>query len=151
MKYLLWVILIFLCFFMQGRISVLDIPPNLTVLLAYYAGIKFGETRGLLAGALIGFLEDSVSSSLIGPNLLAMGIVGFSSSFFVSGGFFRWTPFLGMIAVFLLTFIDNSVVFLSRSIFDKMPAALSAALFVTIMQSVLNAPVGIFIRPRHVD
>jgi hypothetical protein len=32
-----------------------------------------------------------------------------------------------------------------------MPATLPTALFVTIMQALLNAPAGIFMSPKHVD
>ncbi len=151
MKYLLWPIVVFLCFFLQGRISVVGISPDLTVLIVYYAGIRYGETKGLLAGMVIGALEDSLSSSIIGPNLLSKGIIGFSSSFFVSGGVLRWTPFLGLFAVSLLTVVDNALVFLAQSIFDKMPAAPASALLIAIMQSILNATAGIFIRPKHAD
>jgi rod shape-determining protein MreD len=151
MKYLLWPIAVFLSFFLQGRVSVLGISPDLTVLLAYYAGMRYGEARGLLAGAVIGALEDSLSSSIIGPNLLSKGIIGFSSSFFVSGGFLRWTPFLGLLVVAFLTVADNAMVFFARSIFDKVPAATSAVLFISVMQAILNAIAGIFIRPKHAD
>jgi rod shape-determining protein MreD len=150
-KYVLWPIAVFLCFFLQGRISVLGISPDLTVLIVYYAGIRYGETKGLLAGMVIGALEDSLSSSIIGPNLLSKGIIGFSSSFFVSGGMLRWTPFLGLFAVSFLTVVDNAMVFLAQSIFDKMPAAPASALLSAIMQSILNATAGIFIRPKHAD
>ncbi len=151
MTYILWAFLIFLSFFLQARISVLGVSPDLTALVVYYAGIKYGETRGLLSGVLIGALEDGLSSFIIGPNLLGKGMVGFFSAFFISGGFFRWTPLLGMIALSFFTVLDNSVVFLSRTLFDKMPAAPSSALFITIMQSVMNALAGIFIRPHNVD
>ncbi len=151
MKYVLWPIAVFLCFFLQGRVSVLGVSPDLTVLLVYYLGIRYGETKGLLFGVIIGALEDGVSSSLIGPNMLSKGIIGFSSSFFISGGFLRWTPFLGIIAVSFLTIVDNAVIFLAESIFDKMPAAPSYVLLVSIMQSLLNATAGVFIRPRHVE
>jgi hypothetical protein len=134
-KYILWPIAVFLSFFLQGRVSVLGISPDLTVLLVYY----------------VGALEDSLSSSIIGPNLLSKGIVGFSASFFVTGGFLRWTPVLGLLAVASFTVIDNAVVFLAQSIFDKMPAAPSSALFIAIMQSILNAIAGFFIRPKHVE
>jgi rod shape-determining protein MreD len=150
-KYILWPIAVFLSFFLQGRISVLGISPDLTVLIVYYAGIRYGETKGLLAGMVIGALEDSLSSSIIGPNLLSKGIIGFSSSFFVSGGVLRWTPFLGLLAVSFLTVVDNAMVFLAQSIFDKMPAAPASALLIAIMQSILNATAGIFIRPKHAD
>lgn len=151
MRYLLWVIAVFFSFFLQARISVLDISPDLTVLIVFYIGIRHGETRGLFAGILIGAIEDSLSYSFLGPNMLSKGVVGFVSAFFISGGIFRWTNLLGIIAVFMLTFVDNALVFISKGIFDKMPAAPSAALFAAVMQSLLNAPAGILIRPRHVD
>jgi rod shape-determining protein MreD len=150
-RYLFWILIIFLSFFMQARISVVGIAPDLTVVLAYYAGIKYGQTRGLLSGVLIGTLEDGLSSSIIGPNLVGKGVVGFFSAFFISGGVFRWTPLFGIIALFFFTFIDNAVVFSARTLFDKMPATPSAAFFLTVMQSVLNALAGMLIRPRHVD
>jgi rod shape-determining protein MreD len=151
MKYVFLAIAVFLAFFLQGRISVLDIPPDLTVLLVFSIGLRYGETRGLLLGIVVGALEDSLSGSFIGPHMLSKGIVGFSAYFFTSGGLLRWTPVLGVIVVAVLTFADNVVVFLARTMFDKMPALLSTALFVSVMQSLLNAPAGIFIRPKHVD
>ena len=129
----------------------LGISPDLTAILIFFVGLRYGETRGLLLGVLTGAIEDSLSSSFIGPHMLSKGLMGFSSYFFLTGGLLRWTPVLGIIAVALLTFADNLVVFLARSVFDKMPATLSTAFFVSVMQSLLNAPAGIFIRPKHVD
>ncbi len=151
MNYLCWSGLIILSLILQSRVSVLGVSPNLTVLLTYYAGVKYGETKGLFFGVFLGALEDSLSLHIFGPNLLGKGVIGYSSSIFVTGGLFRWTPLLGIIAVSLLTFADNSIVFLSRSLFDKVPAALSTALFISTMQSILNAPAGLFIRPKHAD
>jgi rod shape-determining protein MreD len=151
MKYLSLAALTLIAFFLEGRISLLGISPDLTALLAFGVGIRYGETRGLLAGVVIGAIEDSISGSIIGPNLLGKGIVGFSSSLFVSGRLLRWTPLLGMIVVSLLTFVDGFVVFLARSVFDTVPALPSTAFFVAIMQSLLNAPAGIFVRPKNAD
>lgn len=151
MKFLFWIIVVFVCFFLQGKISILEVSPNLTILLVYYIGIKYGEMKGMASGIVIGFLEDSISYSIIGPNLLAKGSIGFLSSFFISGGILRWTPLLGILTISSFTILDNSVVFLSRSIFDRMPADLSWAVFISIMQSLLNAPAGIFIKPTHAD
>ena len=151
MKYLFFTAALFLAFFLQGRISVLGISPDLTALLAFYIGIRCGETKGLMAGIVIGALEDSISSSIIGPNLIGKGFVGFSSSFFVSGGLLRWTPLLGVIVVSLLTSLDGLIVFLTRSVFDSVPAAPSVVFLVSTMQSILNAPAGIFVRPKNVD
>jgi rod shape-determining protein MreD len=151
MKYVFLAIAVFLTFFLQERISVLGITPDLTMLLVFSVGLRYGETRGLLLGIAVGALEDSLSGSFIGPHMLSKGIVGFSSYFFISGGLLSWTPVLGVIAVAVLTFSDNLVVFLAKTMFDRMPALFPTALFVSVMQSLLNAPVGFFIRPRHVD
>lgn len=151
MKILVWAVAVFLAFFLQGRISVLNVTPDLTAVLAYYAGMRLGETRGLFAGMLFGGLQDVMAQSIVGPNLLGKGAVGFLASSFLSGGLLRWTPTLGILAIFLFTLADNAVVFLSRSLFDRIPEALFSAGFAAVMQAILNAPLGIFIRPPHVD
>jgi rod shape-determining protein MreD len=147
MRYVYWSLTLFLALIIQSRLSLLGVSPNLTVLLAYFAGIRYGKTKGLFIGALIGAIEDSVSSSLLGPHMLSKGIVGYAASFMISGGFFRWTPVLGMILLSVLTLTDNAIGFISRTLFDKMPDALSTMFFISIMQSLLNAPAGIFLRP----
>ena len=151
MRYILWVVAVFLAFLLQGRTSLLGVIPNLTVLLVYYAGIRYGENRGLMAGVLIGYLEDSLSYSVIGPNLLSKAVIGFFSAFFVTGGFFRWTSMLGIVAVASLTIADNMMVFLLRTIFDKMPLSFSDFLFISVMQALMNGPVGIYLRPKNAD
>jgi cell shape-determining protein MreD len=137
--------------FLQGKITVLGAPLNLTVLLAYFAGIRYGEARGLLLGGLIGALEDITALSILGPNLLSKGLIGFSSSFLISGTIFRWTPFFGIITVIALTLIDNAFVFISRSIFATLPAAAYNASLLALKQAVINAAAGIFIRPEDAD
>ena len=151
MKYLLWAILIILTFVLQARLSILGVSPDLSILLVYYAGIKYGGKKGMLAGVLIGAIEDSISLSIFGPNLLSKGVIGFFSAFFVTGNLLRWTPPLGIIALLLLTFLDNSIVFLSLSLFDKAPSSISTFLFISLMQSILNAPIGLLIRPKDAD
>ena len=116
MIYVYWTIAILLSFFLQGKVSIIGVSLNLTVLMAYYAGIKYGETKGMLLGAFIGALEDIMAGSILGPNMLAKGVIGFFSSFLISGSIFRWTPLFGIITISLLTFFDNSIVFLSRNL-----------------------------------
>jgi len=150
-KYLWLALIIFLAFLLQGSISILAVSPNLTTLVVYFIGIRHGRTQGLVSGVLIGALEDSLSSGMLGPNILAKGLVGFLSASFISGSFLIWTPLSGTIAVALLTFTDNAVVFLSLTLFDKFPARPSTALFTATMQTLMNAPAGIFMRPKNVD
>lgn len=151
MKYLLWALAVIVALLLQAKISMLSVSPNLTAVLAYYAGITYGESRGLAAGLFIGAVEDSLSSSILGPNMLGKGLTGFFSSFFLSGGIFVWTPLFGILGISLLTCVDNAVVFFSLSIFDRLPTNLSNALFVSVMQALLNSTAGILIRPSHAD
>lgn len=151
MNYLVWAFVFFAAFLLQTKISLLSVAPNITALLAYYAGIKYGQNRGMLFGLLIGAIEDSLSSPILGPNMLGKGLVGFSSSFFIPGGIFVWTPLLGMLGLALLTFADNTAVFLSLSIFDRPPTAPATALFISVMQALLNSAAGMFIKPTHAD
>ncbi|MBI5633059.1 MAG: rod shape-determining protein MreD [Nitrospirae bacterium] len=151
MNYLFWALAFFAAFLLQTKISVLSVAPDITALLAYYAGIKYGQNKGVILGLLIGAIEDSLSSPILGPNMLGKGLIGFSSSFFISGGVFVWTPLLGMLGVALLTYFDNAVVFLSLSIFDKAPTNPATALFITTMQALLNSAAGMLIKPAHAD
>ena len=146
-----WLLLgVFLAFVIQAKISIFGIPPDITVGLAYYLGLNSGATKGLLFGSFIGILEDSVAGTILGPNLLGKGMVGFCSSF-LSGTLFRWTPLLGMVSLFLLTILDGVAVFLSRAIFETPPSTFSSGFFTILMQGFLNAIIGFMLRPKNVD
>jgi len=145
---------IFLCvmlaFLLQTKVSVLGISPDLTAAVAYYFGITGGSTKGVLFGSLIGAIEDSMGGSILGPNLLGKGLVGFFSSF-MSGSLFRWTPLLGIVSLAILTLMDGCIILLSRAIFDAMPTSLSGGILALLVQGLFNGIIGIFIRPRNVD
>jgi rod shape-determining protein MreD len=147
MIYLLWAAILLFAFVLQGSISFFDISPNLTVILACYAGIKKREVKGMLIGSVIGIIEDSLSGAFLGPHLLSKGLIGYLSSLTYSR-FFIWTPLLGIITMSALTFIDGLIIFASRSIFDRMPASFLVALFMILIQSLLNAPFGFILRPK---
>lgn len=148
MKYLLWTLAIIITFIMQGSVSLFHITPNFTAVLAYYAGVKKKEIKGMFIGSLIGFVEDSISGTFLGLNLLSKGIVGYLSSF-ISHRIFIWTPLLGVISISAITLTDSLVVFLSKSIFDKAPVNISNAIFIIFIQSIINATFGAFIKPKH--
>ena len=150
MTYMLWIVIILFTFFIEERISIFHVAPNFTALLVYYVGIRKGGTEGLFFGSIIGTIQDSLSSALLGPNLLSKGIVGYFSSF-MSGSFFRWTPLLGAIGIGVLTIVDDTVVFATRSFFDRMPTGIKAAAFKIIIQSLINVPLGLFLRPKNIQ
>lgn len=148
MRIVLAVLVIFCAFLLQTRLSFLGVSPDLTALLAYYFGITGGATKGIAFGSFIGVLEDSLTGSILGPHLLGKGMAGFFSSF-LSGSFFRWTPYLGMVAVFILTALDGLVVLTSRTVFETMPAPASAAVGIIVTQGLLNVIAGFFIKPGN--
>lgn len=150
MTYMLWIVIILFTFFIEERISIFHVAPNFTALLVYYVGIRKGGTEGLFLGSIIGTIQDSISSAFLGPNLLSKGIVGYFSSF-MSGSFFRWTPLLGAIGIGVLTIVDDTVVFATRSFFDRMPTGIKAAAFKIIIQSLINVPLGLFLRPKNIQ
>jgi len=147
MIYILWILLVFLTVVIQASISIFDITPNLTVVLAFYAGIRYGDIKGIFIGSCIGIIEDSLVGTLLGPNLLSKALVGYAASFLYNR-FFMWTPLLGMISISLFTFTDSFMVFGLRSIFNRMPAGAGAAFLIIIIQALFNAPFGLFLRPR---
>jgi rod shape-determining protein MreD len=132
---------------MQGTISLFDITPNFTVISACYAGIREGENKGLLLGSLIGMVEDSLSGSLIGPHLLSKGLAGYLSALLYSK-IFVWTPVLGVLTAIVFTIADSFAVYAARSVFGTMPSGFGAAAFIIALQSLFNAPLGIFLRKK---
>lgn len=150
MIYLIWAAITLLTLIIQGSVSLFDVTPNLTAVLACYAGIRKREVKGMFFGSVIGLIEDSLSGAFLGPNLLSKGLLGYLSSFMYSR-FFIWTPLLGIISISALTLIDSTVVFMSRSIFDRMPVSIGAAAFIVTIQSLVNAPLGILLKPKDVQ
>jgi rod shape-determining protein MreD len=147
MIYFFWAAILLFALILQGSISFFDISPNLTVILACYAGIRKREVKGMLIGSVIGMIEDSLSGAFLGPHLLSKGLIGYLSSLTYSR-FFIWTPLLGVITMSVLTFIDGLIIFASRSVFNRMPASFLVALLMILIQSLLNAPFGLILKPK---
>ena len=146
MIYVLWVALILLTVLVQGSVSFFHIKLNLTVILVCYIGMKRGEIPGMFFGALIGLIEDILSGVLLGPNIHKEGL-----DQKIVEKLNIWTPLIGAINIFSLTFLDRSIVFILRSIFDKIPVDIGTALFIIMVQSLVNAPLGIFIKPKDMS
>jgi len=150
MIYLIWTLIILFTFVAQGSISLFDITPDFTVLLVCYVGVKKGEVKGMFFGALIGTLEDSLSGAFLGPHLLSKGLLGYLSAILYSR-FFIWTPLLGIVSTSVLTLADGFMVFMLRSIFDRMPGSPGAALLIIALQALLNAPFGFIVKPGNLQ
>ncbi|MBI4689262.1 MAG: rod shape-determining protein MreD [Nitrospirae bacterium] len=142
------IFIIFSAFLIESRASVFGVRPDLATAIVYYFGLRNGEVKGMLFGSFIGFVGDSLSGNILGPNILGKGLVGLFSSF-MSGSFFRWTPLSGAIGLFLLTVLGGTIVFLSRTMFEQMPTSVMNAVYTILISAVINSIPGIFLKPRN--
>lgn len=148
MRKIILLLLIFSAFLLESRISIFGAQPDLAAAIAYYFGLKNGETKGMLFGSFIGLIGDSLSGGILGPNILGKGMVGFLSAF-MSGSFFRWTPVLGVIGISLLTALNGIIVFLSKTLFEHMPTSIPSAISIIFTAALINSLFGIFMRPQN--
>ncbi|MFH1014807.1 MAG: rod shape-determining protein MreD [Nitrospirota bacterium] len=148
MRKIILLLLIFSAFLLESRISIFGAQPDLAAAIAYYFGLKNGETKGMLFGSFIGLIGDSLSGGILGPNILGKGMVGFLSAF-MSGNFFRWTPVLGVIGISLLTALNGIIVFLSKTLFEHMPTSIPSAISIIFTAALINSLFGIFMRPQN--
>lgn len=148
MRKIILLLIIFSAFLLESRISIFGAQPDLAAAIAYYFGLKNGETKGMLFGSFIGLIGDSLSGGILGPNILGKGMVGFLSAF-MSGSFFRWTPVLGVIGISLLTALNGIIVFLSKTLFEHMPTSIPSAMSIIFTAALINSSLGIFMRPQN--
>lgn len=148
MRKIILLLIIFSAFLLESRISIFGAQPDLAAAIAYYFGLKNGETKGMLFGSFVGLIGDSLSGGILGPNILGKGMVGFFSAF-MSGSFFRWTPVLGVIGISLLTALNGIIVFLSKTLFEHMPTSIPSAISIIFTAALINSLFGIFMRPQN--
>lgn len=143
-----WLLIISGIFTLQTNLTPFGIAFNFAVLVPFYTGLRKSPERGLFMGIVIGLIEDGLSRSILGPHILSKGMVGFLSPL-LAGRFFVWTPLFGSIALFVVTFLDGLIVYACKGIFLAPPALFKIAVLYIFIQSIVNAPIGYFIRPRH--
>ncbi len=84
------------------------VKPDFILLLVFVFGFKFGETRGLIFGALSGLILDIYSGSIIGPHFLSKGVAGYGAAWF-PGIFFRENRFIITVCMIFLTLLDGAI------------------------------------------
>lgn len=150
MRHACFSLAVIIAFVLQTKVSIFGVSPALTVALAYYFGINNSSAKGLLFGSMIGMVEDSIAGSMIGPNLLGKGMVGFLSPY-MFGRLFRWTPLFGMIGLFMLTIMDGLAVFLSHIMFKAVHVPTNKVIAMLLIQGLINSVFGIFLRPKNAE
>lgn len=162
MNYAKWIFIIFLTFLLQTQFSFFHNPLTFTIVLAYYFALKslprqskageyFGsgaEIKSAAFGAFIGLLEDILSGSVIGPNFLSKGLIGFVGVVAFTEVVFKWTPLLGIITIVLFTALDGIIVAGMRFLFTSMHINAVAAAQIVFIQALVNIPFGIILKPK---
>lgn len=147
MKKLLLILLVAVMLAAESRVTLWGAGLNLTVLVAYWTGLRHGAIKGTLVGAMIGAVTDSISGGILGPSMLSKATVGYLGSY-LRGGLFMWTPVLGAMAVFFLTAMDGFMAHACYSVFSQRTGSLDSVAKVIFLQAVLNLWVGFLLRPE---
>jgi hypothetical protein len=160
MNALKWILLALLVFLLQTQCYFIRDFSNLTVILVYYFGLKShqrnldrnysgnrSEFESVAFGVIIGLMEDVISGSIIGPGLLSKGLLGLMTPVVFSDIIFKWTPLWGAIIVVIFTLFDGIVVVCSRIMFTGIHVTGAIILQAMCVQSIMNMPFGILLRP----
>lgn len=161
MNPLLWTFLFIAVFVVQALFSTVLVPLNLTVVLVAlfgraaahhytdqhgFSGVR-SEFAAAVFGAFAGLIEDLVSGSLVGSGMLSKGLTGFVSAIIFSDVLFRWTPIFGAATMISFTLLDWLCMLGVRAFFASSPVAPGAMLQSVLLQAVMNAMIGMALRP----
>lgn len=147
MRNLLLILLVTSAFVIESRMTVFGAGLNLTVLFAYWAGLRYGPSQGVLAGATLGAVADSVSGGMLGPYMLSKATAGYMASH-LRGGLFMWSPFLGLMGVMIITGVDGLIAYACHVVFEQSATPVFEAAGTIFWQSALNCWAGLLLRPE---
>jgi rod shape-determining protein MreD len=113
---------------------------DLVLIVVVYVSLSFGPITGIVAGTVVGLIQDSLSSGIMGIGALAKTLVGFAAGrigtqFIVTAPLPRFVVFMGATLLHALVFMGLYVLLGLREFPD--PYATVAG------QAVGNAVVGV--------
>ncbi len=163
MNPLLWAFLFGAAFVVQAVCSTVIIPLNLTVVLValfgraaahhYTAQLGFSGVRSEFVaagfGMFAGLTEDLISGALVGSGMLSKGLTGFFSAIIFSDVLFRWTPVFGAATMIAFTLLDWLCLLGARAFFASSPVMPGSMMQAVLLQTVMNAMLGMVFRPRR--
>jgi rod shape-determining protein MreD len=97
-------------------LSIQDVYPDLLLIGVIIAGIRHGSTPAILAGCLVGFVQDAAVTQLFGLSSLAKSVAGFVAGYF-SREKVKYN-FAVTLAVVAATALTNSVIYQTIYYFD---------------------------------
>lgn len=84
LRYIVYGLVVFILLSIQSSniISVLDISPDLMLILVIIHSFHYGELNGEIFGFITGLLEDAMSGTLFGINAFILTAIGFLTSIY---------------------------------------------------------------------
>ena len=155
-----WISVASIAILFQPKITIFDFPLNLTIAVVYAfaimapplhsASVSFtdvsAEIRGSLFGGGLGLVEDAMSGTMPGLNVLSKGLLGFLSSIIFRDIFSHWTPLIGAIVLFVLTLLDGIIVIVTGMFIAGISISGFSAVQMIIIQALANLFLGAMIR-----
>ncbi len=139
---MIWAGIIFCTVAAQSAIGVRFL--DLSIIPVYWLGIRRGGSAGMLAGIFTGILEDSLAGRILGPAILSKTWVGILSSY-LRDGILLWRPLLGILFIIMLTLLDQTLMYLSLTIFASRPFSLRTFILLSLLGAFVNSPAGAYI------
>ncbi len=90
-------------------------PDIVLVLVCFYA-LKYGQVRGMAYGMMTGFMLDSASGVILGPNMLSKAIAGFFLGSIMLKVFY-WNIYINTALIGLFSLLDIFLVYICLEIF----------------------------------
>lgn len=146
MKMVLFVFAAFVSLVLEAKLTVLGIRPNLTVLLAFYIGLRGGPASGLLSGVTLGLLKDGLAGGVLGPSALSHAIAGYAASYM--SGILGWKPVLGFIVIPVVTVLEGFFSFAFLRAVAEAPGTVGNIAAAVALQGALSVLAAPFIRAR---
>jgi len=101
---LMFVFLILLQTTLIPLLSIQDIYPDLLLIGVVITGIRHGATPAILAGCVVGFVQDAAVTQLYGLSSLAKSVAGFVAGYFSREKLkYNFQVTLGVVAATALT------------------------------------------------
>lgn len=137
-------------------ISVINITPDLIVILVVYFTLLNGQIYGTLLGFIAGFIFDLISGGLLGASMFALTVSGFVAGYFYNENKIEinTVTFLFIIILFLCGTVNS---FLYSSVANDNPdfgflrLFFEAGILPGLYTAILGLPVVIFSSKKGIE
>jgi rod shape-determining protein MreD len=121
------------------------VKPDSTLILVFFYSLRYGQTKGVLFGALSGLLVDISSGFIIGPHMMSKVFAGYFSAS-IRQKMFWWNIIINTLMVVILSFIDILLIYICLETFADVSFA-NRAIVSPIKQVIFTTAISIVVYP----